>query len=156
MKKRINWKVLFGCFFVVFLVAAIGSMFTSESVNGAWYLDNKPSFTPPNWVFGPAWTIIYILIAFSLYFSWTNANLKQKRKMRMFFGVNLLANLLWSWLFFGLQNPFLAFIDIIIILGTIVAMIFIVWKIEKKSVWFLMPYLLWVCFATVLNFAFLL
>jgi len=152
--KKINWKVLIASFVLVFLIAAIGSTFTSSSVNSSWYSDNKPSFTPPSWVFGPAWTILYILIAFSLYFAWIKANSKQKKKLSLIFGINLVLNAAWSWLFFGLQNPVLAFFDILLILSTIVAMIIVTREISIKSAWLLLPYLLWVCFATLLNFAF--
>lgn len=152
--KKINWKVLIASLAIVFLIAALGSIFTSSSVNSSWYSDNKPSFTPPSWLFGPVWTILYIMIAFSLYFVWIKANAKQKKKITLIFGANLLLNMIWSWLFFGLQNPILAFFDILLILSTIVAMIIVTREINIKSTWFLLPYLMWVCFATLLNFAF--
>ena len=153
--KKINWKTLIVSFVIVFLVAAIGGIFTSSKVNSSWYLDNKPSFTPPNWVFGPAWTILYILIALSLYFAWTKANPKQKKKLSLIFGINLLLNAIWSWLFFGLQNPVFAFFDILLILSTIISMMVITWQINRKSSWLLLPYLIWVCFASLLNFSFI-
>lgn len=152
--KKINWKVLIISLVIVFLIAALGSIFTSSSVNSSWYSDNKPSFTPPSWLFGPVWTILYIMIAFSLYFVWIKANANQKKKIALIFGANLLLNMFWSWLFFGLQNPILAFFDILLILSTIVAMIMVTRDIEIKSALLLLPYLIWVCFATLLNFAF--
>jgi len=155
MKKMNNWNILVSSFLIVFCISFFGNLFTLENVNSSWYLENKPSFTPPNWVFGPLWTIIYVLIALSLYLSWIKASKKQKSKVAVVFGTNLLANLGWSYLFFKLQNPFLAFIDVLLIFGTIIWMILISKEIDKKAAWLLAPYLLWVFFAAILNLAFI-
>lgn len=82
------------------------------------------------------------------------AKKSQRKNIAMIFGINLAANALWSYLFFGIKNPLLSFIDLLIILGTIIGMIFIAGKIDKKAGWMLVPYLLWVCFAGILNLAF--
>ena len=152
--KKIDWKVLTVCLVVVYLVAFIGSLFTSGNTNSPWYLENKPSFTPPNFVFPIVWPILYFLIALSLYLSWIKAKKNEKKKIAIIFGINLVANALWSYLFFGIQNPLLAVISIIIILVSIIAMVFVAGKIDKKAGWILVPYLLWVSFATTLNLAF--
>ena len=154
--KKIDWKVLIVCLVVVFLVAFIGSLFTSGSTNSQWYLENKPSFTPPDYVFPIVWPILYFLIALSLYFSWVRAKGIEKKKVAAVFGINLAANALWSYLFFGIQNTLLAFIDIIIILVSIIAMIYVAGRIDKKAGWILVPYLLWVSLAGILNLAFIL
>lgn len=156
MRKGVSWKVLIFSFILVFAVAFTGSLFTSGNVKSQWYLDNKPSFTPPNWIFAPVWTLLYVLISLSLYFVWTKAKKTEKGKIAIVFGINLLANVLWSYLFFEIKNPLLAFLDIILILTTIILMIFTVGKIDKKAGWLLVPYLLWVIFASFLNFGFLL
>jgi translocator protein len=155
MKRSVNFKVLIICFVLVFGVSFIGSYFTISETSGSWYLENKPSFTPPNWLFGPVWSVIYLMIALSLYFVWLGANGKEKKKVAVAFGVNLFANVFWSNLFFGLQNPTLAFIDILVIIGSIIAMMIVTVKIDKKAMWLLVPYLLWVSFAGILNFAFI-
>lgn len=157
MKKRtnrINWKVLIVSFVVVYLVAFIGSLFTYGNTSSSWYLENKPSFTPPSFVFSIVWPILYFLIALSLYFAWTKAKKDEKKKVAIVFGINLIANALWSALFFGIKNPLLSFIDILIILATIIGMIFIAGRIDRKAGWLLVPYLLWVSFTTLLNLAF--
>ena len=154
MKKRINWKVLIASLVIVFAISLIGSLFTSGNTNSSWYLENKPSFTPPNIVFPIVWSIIYFLIALSLYFTWIKAKKSEKMKVATIFGINLIANALWSYLFFGIKNPLLSFIDIIIILATIVGMIFVAGRIDRKAGWLLVPYLIWVSFATILNLAF--
>lgn len=146
MKK---WKVLLVCMLVVFLAALVGSLFTSGNTESQWYLDNRPSFTPPNWVFAPVWTVLYLLIAFSLYLSWIKT--KERKKLIVIYGVNLFANVLWSYLFFELRNPLLAFLDLLVIFASIPVMMYIS---ERK--WLLVPYLLWVTFAGVLNLMFLL
>lgn len=154
--KKVNWKVLVLSFLVVFLVASIGSVFTLGDVKSQWYADNKPSFTPPDWLFGPVWTILYILIAFSIYISWTSSkSVKQKKKLAWLFGINLVANTLWTIFFFKLRNPTLAFVDILVILGTIIWLMIFTSKINRKAMWLLVPYLIWVCFASILNLGFI-
>ncbi|MFZ5954815.1 MAG: TspO/MBR family protein [Nanoarchaeota archaeon] len=142
------------CLLIVFSAGFFGSLFT-KNVNTPWYEKNKPGITPSNWVFGLAWTILYLLIALSLFLAWTKAKTNEKKKIALIFGINLFANALWSYFFFGLQNAGLAFADLIIILITIPFMIFISGKIDKKAGWLLVPYLIWVTFAGILNFWFL-
>jgi tryptophan-rich sensory protein len=155
MKKRINWKVLGVSILIVFLTGVIGSLFTSGNTSSSWYLENKPSFTPPGFVFPIAWNILYFLIALSLYFSWNLAGKKEKKQIMLAFGINLVANALWSYLFFEIKNPLVAFVDLLVILGTTIWMIFIAGKIDKKAGWLLVPYLLWLIFASILNFSFI-
>jgi translocator protein len=147
--------ILIVCLVIAFAPAIFGGLFTSQSVGSEWYLDNKPGFTPPGWVFGPVWTILYFLIGLSLFFVWTNANKKiDKKKIALVFGINLILNALWSFVFFGMQNALLAFLIIIGIWLSILGMVFVSYKIDKKAAWMLVPYLLWVSFAGVLNAGF--
>ena len=150
MKRGINWKALIICLAVVYLVAFVGSIFTTSSVNSEWYNSTKPSITPPGWVFPIAWNILFFLIAISLYISWNKG--KNKKIVAWIYGVNLVLNGLWSYLFFGLKNPLAGFLDIILIWFSILVMIFYSWKIDKKAAWLLVPYLLWVSFASILNY----
>lgn len=152
--RKINWKVLIASLLIVFAISFVGSLFTSGNINSPWYLENKPSLTPPSIVFPIVWPILYFLIALSLYFTWIKAKKNEKIKAAIVFGINLIANALWSYLFFGTKNSLLSFIDIIIILVTIVGMIFVAGRIDRKAGWLLVPYLLWVSFATMLNLAF--
>ena len=148
------WKLAISLL-LPFLTSVIGSLFTASSVS-LWYVElSKPSFNPPSWIFGPVWTILYLLIVLSLYFVWIKANKHEKKKVAIVFGINLVANALWSYLFFGIKNPLLSFIDILIIFFSIIGMMFVAGKIDRKASWLLVPYLLWVGFASVLNLGFL-
>ncbi len=147
-----KWKTLIVCLILVFAVAIIGSLFTSSSTDTEWYQEIRPSITPPNWVFPIVWNILFFLIALSLYFSWTSGKKRQKKKIALVFLINFILNILWSALYFGLRNPLLAFIEIIILELSIIAMVIITYKISKKSSYLLFPYLIWVGFAIVLNF----
>ena len=139
-------------FLIVILVAFLGSLFTSQGTSSSWYQQIKPSITPPNLVFPIAWTILFILIAISLYLVWTNSkdSIDEKKVARVF-GLNLVLNILWSLFFFGLRNPLLGFIEIIFVWISIWLMIFVARKINKAAMWMLVPYLLWVTFASILT-----
>ncbi len=149
---KINFKVLILCIIIVFLVALAGSIFTSRETSGEWYESIKPSITPPNYIFPIVWNILFFLIALSLYFSWINAKNNEKKKLGLIFAINFILNILWSVIYFGFKNPLLAFIEIIFLEISIVFMIIIAGKIDKKAGYLLVPYLLWVGFASLLNF----
>lgn len=130
----------------------LGSFFTISSIP-TWYVTlNKPAFSPPNWVFGPAWTILYILMGISLYLVWTSKGKLKQNALNLFF-VQLGLNVLWSIIFFGMRNPTLALIDIIALWVLIFLTIKSFTKISKLAGNLLIPYLLWVSFASVLNLA---
>lgn len=138
------------------LAGIIGSFFTASSVS-AWYPAlSKPFFNPPSWVFGPVWTILYIIMGVSLYLVW---NQKEKAKQDgktaalSFFGIQLCLNSLWSVIFFGLKSPLFAFAEIILLWASIAFTIILFRKISKPAAWLLVPYILWVSFAAVLNFS---
>jgi translocator protein len=150
MKKKINWKVLIASLLIVFGTALIGSIFTSQNTSSEWYQSIKPAITPPNYVFPIVWNILFFLIAISLYLSWTNT--KNKKPIIIVFGINLILNALWSYLYFGIQRPDLAFIELIVLWLSITAMIYTTYKINKISSYLLIPYLLWVSFAGILNY----
>lgn len=139
----------------VFLTGFFGSLFTSQTTKSEWYLNNKPSFTPPGIVFSIAWTILYTLIIIAIYFSWTNAKTPQKKNLLIIFGLNLISNAFWSFLFFYSRNPLLGFLDLLIILSTIIWALIYTKKINKVSMYLLVPYLLWIIFAGILNLAFI-
>ncbi|MBU4308835.1 MAG: tryptophan-rich sensory protein [Nanoarchaeota archaeon] len=151
-KSKTNWKVLILCLIIVYLVALIGSIFTSLNTSTDWYNSVRPSITPPNWVFPIVWNILFFLIACSLYLAWINSKNKDKSKLAWVFGINFFLNILWSVLYFGLKNPLLSFFELILLEASIVGMILITKKISKKSSYLLWPYLIWVAFAGILNF----
>jgi translocator protein len=152
--KGFNLKVFIICLLIVFLiVGGIGTIFTASNTNTVWYSSIKPSITPPNWVFPIAWNFLFLLISFSLYFAWMNSkNKQQKNKVAIIFGINFILNIFWSILFFGLKQTRIAFVEIILFWISILAIILITKDINRKSPWLLVPYLLWVTFASVLNY----
>jgi len=135
------------------LVGFGGSFFTRNSLQD-WYATlNKPIFNPPGWLFAPVWTLLYILIGIAFYLVWIN-NFGQKRETNIgIYAIQLILNLLWSVFFFGLKNPLLALVDIVILWFLILANIIVFSKVSKTSGRLLIPYLLWVSFATLLNFS---
>lgn len=125
----------------------VGSAFTFDSIP-TWYATlNKPFFSPPNWIFGPVWTTLYILMGISLYLVW------KKRPIPMVFWVQLTLNAVWSIFFFGLKNPKLAFVDVIALWIGIFLTIKAFYKINKPAGNLLLPYIAWVSFASLLNLA---
>lgn len=151
-KKKINWKILIVSFILIYLAAFIGSIFSSLAINSEWYNSVKPSITPPNWVFPIVWNILFFLIFLSLYFSLSSSKNKDKLKIKIIFGINLILNVLWSFLFFYLKNPLISFFDLILLWISIFFIIYLTWKSSKMSSWLLIPYSLWVGFAGILNY----
>lgn len=151
MKK--NLKILLFSFMAVIITAVAGNLFTTRAVNSSWYQTIKPSITPPNFIFPIAWTTLFILMAFSLYLAYISVkNIEEKKKIALFYGINFFLNMLWSFLFFFLRRPDLAFFYIIFLWISILLICVYTWKIEKKSSILFWPYLLWVSFATLLNY----
>lgn len=125
----------------------IGSFFTFPAITG-WYATLvKPTFSPPNYLFGPVWTFLYFLMGVALYLVWI-----RKGDLKWFW-VQLILNSLWSIIFFGLRSPALALIEIFFLWFTIVLTIKSFMKVYKPAASLLFPYLLWVSFASVLNFS---
>ena len=134
------------------LVGLAGTPFTLSSIP-TWYQTlQKPSFSPPNWIFGPVWTILYFLMGVAAYLVWIKGLQKKAvKKALSFFIAQLAFNFLWSILFFGLHSPILALIDILILWALILITTIKFYKISKTASYLLIPYLLWVTFATILN-----
>jgi len=152
MIKKRNWKPLLVSLIVVYATAFIGGIFTSGAVDSPWYQTIRTSITPPNWVFPIVWNILFFLIALSIYFLWTTAkNKSPKKSITLLFGMNLVLNAFWSYLFFGLQNPRAAFIEIIVLWISIISLLILSYRVNKKSFYLLLPYFLWVSFACILN-----
>ena len=149
MLMEMNYLKLVISIGVCLLVGFIAGMFTSTSID-TWYSTlTKPSFNPPNWVFGPAWTILYIMMGIALYLVWNASN---NRIAVTFFVIQLALNFLWSFLFFALENPLIAFIEILLLLGMIILTAVQFYPVSRTAAFLLIPYILWVIFASVLNF----
>ena len=143
------------------LAGVIGSVFTI-SVIPTWYVGLvKPALNPPSWVFGPVWTALYFLMGISLFLVWKQHSniLDNVRMLRMWkigitaFFVQLFLNAIWSIIFFGLQNPGWALVDIVFLWLAIVWTMVVFYKISRPAAYLLVPYLLWVSFASYLNYS---
>ncbi len=135
------------------MVGAISGLFTASSVE-SWYSKlNKPSFNPPNWIFGPVWTLLYILMGVSVYLIWTSGSSSSSTLAITFFLIQLLLNFLWSFLFFYFKNRFIACIEILLLLVMIIITTIQFYPISTTAALLLIPYIFWVGFATILNFS---
>ena len=146
---------------VPLLAGGIGSFFTVSSVD-TWYQTlEKPALNPPAWVFGPVWTILFVLMGIALFLVWQNysdilQNIRMKSVGRwaiILFFVQLFLNVCWSVVFFGMQNPGGALVVIIALWLAILATIVTFRKLSRPAAWLLIPYILWVTFATYLNYS---
>jgi len=136
-----------------FVAAAIGSLATFPNIS-TWYATlDKPFFSPPNWIFGPVWTVLYLLMGLSLYLVWVARYKKSKKLAFGVFGLQLALNALWSLVFFGLHAPWAGVVVIILLLVCIIAAIRLFLPISKVAAYLLLPYVAWVGFATLLNLA---
>lgn len=133
-------------------VGGLGALVTVSSVQSWYQTINKPSFTPPSWVFGPAWTTLYLLMGIALFLIW-KSNHPMKKTALWFFGIQLFLNGIWSPAFFGLESPILGLIVIVPLWIMIVVCIKVFFPINKAASYLMVPYLLWVSFATALNAA---
>ena len=158
------------------LAGMIGSVFTISQI-GSWYKGlNKPFFNPPNWIFGPVWTILFVLMGISLYLVWSkNWDVKnkissdkikawnkfsqkllsgswQKTNIILIFIIQLVLNILWSVIFFGMHFPNIAFFELLMLWFAILFTIINFYRVSKIAALLLLPYILWVSFAGILNY----
>jgi len=131
----------------------IGSLFTTSSIPN-WYANlEKTVLTPPNWVFGPVWTTLYILMAIAAFLVWQSGENKTKVKEAMhLYWIQLTLNAVWSILFFGSHLLLTAFVEIIFLLTAIVMTTIWYYRVNKLAAYMMIPYILWVSFASILNF----
>ncbi|MFZ5982645.1 MAG: TspO/MBR family protein [Patescibacteria group bacterium] len=134
------------------LAGGLGSLFTASSV-GEWYQTiEKSPLNPPGWVFGPVWTTLFLLMGYALYLVWTSEGEKRKQAFGIF-AVQIILNVLWSVLFFGMRSPGLALLEIVVLWVAILLNILAFSRVNKISGYLLWPYLLWVSFAIYLNYS---
>lgn len=147
--------ILIGSILLCLLAGLIGSFFTFSAIP-TWYQSlNKPSFNPPDYIFAPVWTTLYILMGISLFLliiSRNKAHHNTKKKALRLFLIQLVLNSLWSIIFFGIKFPLLAFIEIIFLWIFVLLTIIYSFKISKISSLLLIPYFLWISFASILNY----
>lgn len=142
------------CIAICLFVGGLGGFATSGEVT-TWYLTiQKPTWNPPSWVFGPVWTMLYVLMGVALYWVWQAENVSKQDKQNAItiFIIQLIFNCLWSFIFFKWHAIGWALVEIILLWSAIIATIFFFHKVKKLAAWILLPYLAWVSFATFLNF----
>lgn len=140
------------------LAGFIGSLFTRSGIRTWYNMIEKPALNPPSWIFGPVWTTLYLLMGIALFLIWRIEPTSAKQAINIkiafwIFGIQLFLNALWSMLFFGLESPALALVGIIFLWIFIVLNIFVFYRISSVSGLLLVPYLIWVSFATYLNYS---
>jgi len=172
-----NFLKLITAIVVCELAGIIGSVFTASAISG-WYATlQKPALNPPNWIFAPVWITLYALMGISLYLVWKNGwkvqnhilekkqkawnhlserfwtGSWQKENVIAIFGIQILLNILWTFIFFELKFPILAFFEILMLWVAIIYTIINFYRISKISAYLLLPYIIWVSFAAYLNYA---
>lgn len=149
-RRSVSWDLLglLGWLLAAFVTAAVGAVASVDAASFYAQL-SKPSWAPPAWVFGPVWTVLYGLMGIAAWLVWRSP--APKRAALTLFAAQLAANALWSWLFFAWHRGALAAVEILVLLALIVAMIVAFWRSSRLAAWLLVPYLLWVSFASVLT-----
>ncbi|MBV8050985.1 MAG: tryptophan-rich sensory protein [Acidobacteriaceae bacterium] len=146
-----RWVMLVFFMLACFSAATLGAAITSRSVD-TWYAElRKPALNPPNWVFGPVWTLLYFLMSVSAWLVWEKTDWSGARHALLLFFVQLGLNVAWSALFFGLRWPGAALIEIFILLGGISATVIAFYPFSRVAFWLMLPYAGWVAFASYLN-----
>jgi tryptophan-rich sensory protein len=153
-KTVTDWKLLAFSVGISLFAGFAGSLYTNQSISWWYPMLVKPSFTPPDWIFGPVWTLLFVLMGYALYLI-LRKGLKAKgvSDAVAVFGVQLVLNVVWSYLFFGLRNPLLAFVEVVVLWFTILITYSKFHDIDRTAGHLLIPYLVWVGFAGVLNLA---
>lgn len=150
--KKINPVRLFVSILIPLVAGFLGSIFTTPAVK-TWYLViNKPVWNPPSWLFGPVWTTLFIMMGVALYLVWSTKMSGKVRIALKVFAAQMVLNVLWSVFFFGLGNFWMAFGEIIVLWIAIALTIVDFFKVNKTAGWLLLPYIMWVSFASYLNF----
>jgi tryptophan-rich sensory protein len=137
---------------ICFLAAAIGSWFTAKSVKTWYSILTKPAGTPPAWVFGPVWSMLYVLMATAAWLVWKQRSSADVTLALALFFMQLALNATWSFLFFGLRRPGLALLEIAVLLAAIIATTSTFAQFSRPAFWLMTPYVVWVSYATYLNF----
>ena len=141
-------------FFLVCLgVSAVGGWVTQTSVNDWYQTLAKPPLNPPDWLFAPTWITLYVMMAIAGWRVWMRSANTLRRIALATFAVQLTLNLVWSFIFLGAKSPGFAAIEIVFLWVSILATLVIFWCVDRFAGWLMFPYLLWVSFASYLNFA---
>ena len=151
-RPKHSWIGLVVLLAVCFAAAGIGGAVTTPKITN-WYATlAKPSWNPPNWIFGPVWSALYFCMAAAAWLVWRQGGFVSAKVPLILFGVQLGLNVLWSCLFFGLQSPGLAFVEVVLLWAAIAATMVTFWHRSVIAGILFVPYLAWVSFASILNF----
>jgi translocator protein len=146
------WLGLIVFLVICFAAAGIGGAVTTPKI-ATWYMAlAKPSWNPPNWIFGPVWSTLYFCMAVAAWLVWREGGFHQARIPLALFAVQLILNVLWSYIFFGLEKPGLAFAEVMVLWLGIAATMVMFWLRSTVAGILFIPYLAWVSFASLLNF----
>lgn len=137
---------------ICFSAAALGGIVTGPAIGGWYQTLVKPAWQPPNWLFGPVWTVLFAMMAVSAWLIWKQMGLQAAAVPLTLFAIQLALNVAWSWIFFGFHRPDLAFLEILLLWLAIAATMVAFFDRSQLAGWLLIPYLAWVTFAAVLNF----
>jgi tryptophan-rich sensory protein len=151
--KRLKpWQALVGFLAACYAVSAIGTLSTIASIP-TWYAAlNKPSFNPPNWIFGPVWTILYTLMAIAAWLVWRTPGSRRRTAALWLFAIQLVLNFLWTPVFFHFHAIAAALAIIVLLWLAILVTTMRFWPLSRSAGWMMLPYLAWVGFAAALNF----
>lgn len=157
MIKKRDYTKLYQLIFSILICQLVGvaSALLSQGGMSLWFPSlKKPSWNPPNYAFSIVWPILYVMMGISFWYIWkTKTHASIKRNAMGIFAIQLTCNFLWSIIFFKYQSPYYAMLEILILLISIILSIYYFALISSRAAWLLVPYLLWVCFASVLNYA---
>ena len=138
---------------ICFGAAWVGSLLTTPSIAGWYAALRKPPWTPPNWLFGPVWSALYLSMAIAAWLVWRKLEVPGAKLALLLFAVQLALNVSWSAIFFAVHRPDFAFAEIILLWLAILATLVVFWPMSRAAAWLMAPYLLWVAFAAALNHA---
>lgn len=147
-----QWLGLLFSLLLVFAAAAAGGLASASA--GSFFMElDRPLWAPPAWLFGPAWTVLYLLMGVASWLVWRRGGFSDARLALTLYGVQLVLNGLWTWLFFVMRSGSLAFVEIIVLWILILATIIAFWRKNKLAGLMLVPYLFWVAYASALTFS---
>lgn len=154
MNKKIEKiGLLIVCLAIPLAIGWLGSWLTASSLNDWYPLLNKPSFNPPNWLFGPVWTVLYLLMGIAIFMVLSdNSDNRYRRHASISFIAQLFLNLYWSFLFFYIKMPSLAFWALISLLSMIIVNAYYFYQVRNSAAYLCIPYIAWICFAGLLNY----
>lgn len=147
-----QWVVLAAFILVCLAAGGLGAMVTTPEIKGWYTTIEKPSWNPPNFIFGPVWTTLYMMMAIAAWFVWKQTHISKTAPALGLFGLQLVLNVAWSFIFFKFHQPGWAFAEIVVLLVAIVATVVAFFRHSIIAGWLMTPYLAWVSFASVLNF----